>query len=159
MEKGNNQLTASRNDTRGRARPGWRRIAYHAAAVILGGVFIAAAFPKIMHPADFALAVMRYRLLPWFLINAFAIYLPWLELLSGILLVAVPSWRKPAALIVAGLLVVFTAAIVLNLIRGLDIACGCFSVDPQVGHIGLWNVLRNLILLGLSAVVYLKGES
>jgi len=129
-------------------------VATRLAALILGGVFVAAAVPKILHPAEFALAVFRYHLLPSPLINLLAIYLPWLELVSGLTMIFLPRWRRAAALVIMLMLVVFTTAVSTRLVRGLDIACGCFSVDPHHGRIGLWNVARNLILLGMGLWVY-----
>ena len=52
----------------------------------LGGVFIYASFDKIRYPDQFAQAVYNYHLLPDFLVNAFAVFLPWLELVSGLFL-------------------------------------------------------------------------
>ena len=127
-------------------------------AFALGAVFIAASIPKILHPEAFALAVFRYHLLPDLMINPLAIYLPWLELTCGLLIAFVPRWRRAAALLIMGMLLVFSAAISINLARGLDISCGCFSVDPRHGRIGVLNIARNLVLLAMSAAVYLTGR-
>jgi len=124
-----------------------------ACRIILAGVFIAAALPKIVSPHDFSIAVYRYQLLPFALINVVAIYLPWLELTSAVALF-MPSLRRAALLILGAMLIVFTIAITINVIRGVNIACGCFSVDPDAKHIGWMNVVRNLVLVGL---VYLAG--
>ena len=124
-----------------------------ACRIILAGVFIAAALPKIVSPHDFSIAVYRYQLLPFALINVVAIYLPWLELTSAVALF-MPSLRRAALFILGAMLIVFTIAITINVIRGVNIACGCFSVDPDAKHIGWMNVVRNLVLVGL---VYLAG--
>jgi len=120
---------------------------------ILAGVFAAAAFAKIISPHDFAVAVFRYQILPHALVNLAALFLPWLELLCAIALVAAPRFRDAALALLLGLLIVFTAAIAFNLYRGIDIACGCFTVKPGARHMGWWNLGRNalLILAGLWA--------
>ena len=122
---------------------------------ILGLVFLAAAIPKIVAPHDFALVVFHYQMVPYPLVSLFGIYLPWLELVAALALLFVPRLRSAAAWILLGLLIVFTAAIAVNLGRGIDIACGCFSVNPRVGHLGAWNLIRNgfLIALALAALI------
>ncbi len=123
-----------------------------AARWILGLVFLVAAVPKILAPHDFALAVFRYQLVPYPLVSLFGIYLPWLELIAALALLFAPRFRAAAAWIVLGLLIVFTAAIAANLVRGIDIACGCFSVNPKAGHMGAWNLIRNGFLIALAVV-------
>jgi hypothetical protein len=104
-------------------------------------------------PADFAVAVFRYQMLPYAWVNAAALFLPWLELLCAVALIAAPRFRDAALTMILGLLLVFTAAIAINLYRGIDTACGCFTVKPGARHMGWWNLGRNavLILAGLLA--------
>jgi uncharacterized membrane protein YphA (DoxX/SURF4 family) len=100
--------------------------------IVLGCVFIYASLDKIRHPGLFAEAVYNYQLLPDVTVNLVAILLPWLELLSGSLLV-LGLWMEGSILIVSGLMVVFIGALGINLARGLDVHCGCFitqSSDP-----------------------------
>jgi uncharacterized membrane protein YphA (DoxX/SURF4 family) len=100
--------------------------------IVLGCVFIYASLDKIKHPDLFAEAVYNYQLLPEIAVNLVAISLPWLELLSGILLV-LGLWMEGSILILSGLMVVFIGALGINLARGLDVHCGCFitqSSDP-----------------------------
>ena len=100
--------------------------------IVLGCVFIYASLDKINHPDLFAEAVYNYQLLPEMAVNLVAISLPWLELLSGILLV-LGLWKEGSILILSGLMVVFIGALGINLARGLDVHCGCFitqSTDP-----------------------------
>lgn len=129
-----------------------RRFAVIAARVVLAAVFILAAVPKILAPHDFALAVLRYQMVPYPLVNLMAIFLPWVELVAGAAIL-VPRFSRGAMVILVALLAVFAVAISVNLVRGVDMACGCFTVDPDAERIGWWNVVRNLalILLGLIA--------
>jgi uncharacterized membrane protein YphA (DoxX/SURF4 family) len=124
-----------------------------ACRLIVAAVFIAASIPKILEPHAFAIAVFRYQMLPFSLINLMAIFLPWMELVAGIALL-VPRFRGGAAAILLGLLVVFTVAIAVSQARGINIACGCFSVDPDAKHIGWWNLARNLGLIAMTVAGY-----
>ena len=66
---------------------------YWVVSMGLGAVFIYASLDKIAHPLDFARIVYRYRLagpsatLGVVPANAFALILPWLEAIIGVLLV------------------------------------------------------------------------
>jgi len=71
-------------------------------------------------------------LLPGFAVGLVAAALPWLELLIGILLV-VGVRVQASTLICTGMLVVFTLAIFINTLRGIDVDCGCFSTDRSIG--------------------------
>ena len=102
------------------------------ARVVLGCVFIYASLDKIRHPGIFAEAVYNYQLAPEVAVNLVAIWLPWLELWCGALLV-LGLWVRGSVLILSGLMLVFMAALGINLARGLDIHCGCFTTkgtDP-----------------------------
>lgn len=126
----------------------WARLAW-AARALLGLVFLVAAWPKLTQPHAFAEAIFRYHLLPDAAINAAAVYLPWLELLCGLVLVLNLPGRQGALLLVLGMLLVFTAAIGSSLYRGINIACGCFSVESGKGPIGWLNLARNAALIAL----------
>ncbi len=121
------------------------------ACLSLAGVLIVAAIPKISNPDQFALAVYQYHLLPAQLVNSVAIYLPWLEISCAAALVALPAARRGALLMVAGMLVVFTLAIALVVMRGQAIPCGCFGGDDSTAA-GWWSLARNCGLLALTAL-------
>ncbi len=115
---------------------------YHASRWILGIVFIYASYDKILNPAEFASAVYNYHILPDFLINLTALILPWLELFLGISLIS-GLFLSGSILICNLLLIMFTAALIFNLYRGLDISCGCFSTSPGEQSVGIWVVARD----------------
>jgi len=125
----------------------WRTYLPTLAGWLVGAVFAAAAVPKILQPGEFAVAIYRYQLLPHATINGLAIFLPWLEICCAAALFFLPRWRRGALLLVLLMLLVFTTAIGLNLYRGLDIACGCFSVNAAKGHLGWLSLARNAALL------------
>ncbi|MBW1809178.1 MAG: DoxX family membrane protein [Deltaproteobacteria bacterium] len=92
----------------------------------LGWVFIIACLHKIAHPGSFALDIATYDVLPLSLVNIMAISLPWMELAVGIMIVL--GFRtRAAALVVAGMMVMFIVAVALALAKGLDMSCGCFA--------------------------------
>ncbi len=125
-----------------------------AARFYLGYIFIYACIHKIAHPAIFALDIATYEILPLPLINITAITLPWLELVVGIFLII--GWKsRPAALLVAAMMAVFTLAIIIALSKGLDMSCGCFASQAanKDDPISKMTVLRDVIWLSLALYV------
>jgi uncharacterized membrane protein YphA (DoxX/SURF4 family) len=120
-----------------------------AARVMLGCVFIYASLYKIRQPDLFAETVYNYQLTPEVAVNLVAIWLPWVELFAGGLLV-LGLWVRGSVLLLNGLLVLFLGALGISLARGLDIHCGCFGA--QSGHsMSIVTLLRDsvFLLLGL----------
>ncbi len=98
--------------------------------ILVGGIFIYASVDKLLAPTAFAAAIANYQLLPQGLINPVAVWLPWLELFVGLGLVSGKLIRGAAA-IATTLMGIFTVAVAYSYIRGLDINCGCFTMDPK----------------------------
>jgi len=120
------------------------RLARIVARLILAGIFIYASLDKIAHPAAFAKDVYNYQILPDVLINLTALVLPWLELFLGLCLLG-GIWLPGAVLTANGLLIVFLAALVFNMARGLDINCGCFSTGSEAPAMSAgWYLLRDM---------------
>jgi len=103
---------------------------YHVTRIILAFVFIYASIDKIIHPQAFAQAVFNHQVLPETLINIIAIVLPWMELILGICLLF-NIWMNGASVVTAGLMLIFISTITFNLLRGLDVGCGCFSTNGE----------------------------
>jgi uncharacterized membrane protein YphA (DoxX/SURF4 family) len=118
----------------------------------LGLLFVLASMDKIAHPVLFAQAVANYRILPDALVNPVAILLPWTEAVAGLAL-ACGVFTRGASLILAGLMTVFSSAIAANLVRGIDVACGCFTVDPLAVPDMRWDILRDAAILLLALAV------
>jgi len=121
------------------------------AALALAAVFAAAAIPKILNPAEFALAIYRHQVTPHAWINLLAIYLPWLELATAIALL-LPRHRRPAAAMAAALLLVFTAILAHSMMRGLNVSCGCFDLSAEARQVSGLNLARNTLLIALAAL-------
>ena len=111
----------------------------------LGLLFGFAAWHKLRAPEAFRAALDGYDLLPERAQGATTRLLPALELMAaaGFLL---PGGARGAALLAAGLLLLYTGAVAVSLLRGRrDIDCGC--AGPAARAIGSDLVLRNLALL------------
>lgn len=125
--------------------------------LFLGILFVYAGLVKIFDPLGFAHALYNYHILPAWLINPLAIILPWIEVLAGASLL-VGIMISGGALVVSGLLAVFAIAIGVSLIRGLDIACGCFSTAAAAEPISWLAVVRDLLLLGMGVQILLFDQ-
>ena len=123
--------------------------------IALGGIFIAAALPKMWRPDQFADAINNYRVLPYFLVNANTLALPWVEFLFGAFLVA--GFRvRAASLATTIMMAVFLAAILSAWARGIDITCGCFGTQDAAKTGGV-TLLRDLGFLALAILGYPWG--
>lgn len=130
-------------------------VVYLLARLALGGVFIAAALPKMWRPDQFADAINNYRVLPYFLVNLSALALPWVEMLFGVFLVV--GFRvRAASLATTIMMTVFLAAIVSAWARGIDITCGCFGTGAGNAPISWHEVVRDSLFLLLSLWVLIK---
>ncbi|KPL01115.1 MAG: hypothetical protein AMJ91_01535 [candidate division Zixibacteria bacterium SM23_73_3] len=121
--------------------------------LFLGVTFIYASLDKIAHPDQFARIIYNYKILPHFLINVFAITLPWVELIAGLFLI-LGIFTESSVLLICFLLIVFSIAISINLIRGIDLNCGCFSTDPAGKKEGANLLIKDFIFLFLGIMVF-----
>jgi len=114
--------------------------------VFLGLVFVWASWGKILDPAGFAIIIQNYRILPAWAVNPTALVLPWIEILSGLSLLT--GWfMRGSLLIINFLLLVFAVAFIINIQKGIDINCGCFSLTPETAKGMYCYLLRDLLLL------------
>jgi putative oxidoreductase len=123
IKAGKRRATQLNNYLKNIFNNGWIEIACR---WILGITFIYASYYKIMSPTDFAKMVYGYNLFPEVLINLIAIVLPFVELISGLSLL-LGIYPRSAALIINGLLLAFIFILTINIIRGHEFDCGCFS--------------------------------
>src|ERR1700686_5492545 len=119
--------------------------------LIIGSVFIYSGVIKALDPIGFANDIDNYKILPWAIGGGLAFYLPWLEILCGLALIARRLYLGGLSILTA-LISIFIVATVAAKVRGLDITCGCF------GHASKhWSFTSHLVgdLLLLSAVLFL----
>lgn len=126
------------------------------ASSIIGAILLSGYY-KLQYPADFALAVFRFHLLPGCLVNAVALYVPWLEVTCAVALF-LPRYRVAALRIVLVLLAIFTVAIAINLLRGSEFGCGCFRSSASDRPLDWLGVARNLGLIALALLALVAGK-
>jgi uncharacterized membrane protein YphA (DoxX/SURF4 family) len=110
-----------------------------------------AGLQKLLHPYEFAEAVLAYQLLPQSLVGAVTAVLPWLEIAAGLTLV-VGLKRRSGLLLLSGLMGAFLVVILITLARGLKIDCGCGLFFQR--QVGLTAILEDLVLLAWAAGLY-----
>ncbi len=125
--------------------------------ILIALVFIIAGAEKIADPAGFADSIENYRLLPIWSVNLLAISLPWVELITGLFLLFGIS-LKENSIIISFLMAVFLFAVLISLLRGLNIDCGCFGTI-EGAKIGIMKLLENLILLLLSLNIFFNNQN
>jgi uncharacterized membrane protein YphA (DoxX/SURF4 family) len=117
----------------------------------LGLVFIYASMDKIANPEEFAKAINNYRMMPDWILNIMAIYLPWI-LFAGTFLVF-GIYVRGSTLVINVLMVIFIIAISAALFRGIDIHCGCFSTEGGE-KVGLLKLLEDFAYLAAGYWIY-----
>lgn len=119
--------------------------------IYVGGLFIYASMYKINYPSEFAETIASYQLVPYWAVNLMALVMPWMELVSGVLLVLGVRTKSSAA-VIGGMLVIFSLAILITLLRRIPIDCGCFtSIEKPLG----WSTLvRDLLWFVMILQVY-----
>lgn len=134
----------------------WKGHAYAALVVrwYLGWLFVSASLHKISHPDSFALDVATYQFLPLYTVNVFALVVPWLELVVG-LMVAIGYRVRASALLIVLLMISFVVALLWALHLGLDMSCGCFASQAAASDDSIsWRTLvRDLAWLALGVYV------
>lgn len=118
-----------------------------AARLLLGCLFVMTGLSKIRHPGSFADDILDYQLLSRRPARVLAHLLPPAELVLGLcclLGLALPA--VTGALIL--LLLVFTGAVTVNLIRGRRITCHCFGGSST--RISPLVIGRNVALLAVA---------
>lgn len=126
--------------------------------LVLGFTFIYASLDKIVHPDQFARIVYNYKILPHFLINIYAVTLPWVELCAGLFLI-LGIFTESASLLICFLLLVFIVAISINLYRGVNLNCGCFSTNPAGKKEGANLLIKDFIFLYLGITIFFFNKN
>lgn len=124
-----------------------------AGRVLLGGVFVYAAYTKLRTSfLLFAMAIDAYKLMPEWMAVAAAHVLPWVELALGFALIA-GFWQRLTTTAATALMAVFFTAMVHAYqpeAKEGQISCGCFGLgEPISGR----TLMRDGALLALSAAL------
>ncbi|MFA5512933.1 MAG: MauE/DoxX family redox-associated membrane protein [Candidatus Kapaibacterium sp.] len=123
------------------------------ARLVLGFIFVSYGMGKISDPGKFAEEISYYALMPEFTLNILAIILPWIELVTG-LLILLGVRLKSGSFLAGALMLIFSLAVIWAIAMGLDINCGCSSTNPQ--KVGLPKLLENIGLLALSLLIFIN---
>lgn len=119
--------------------------------LFVGYYFIYASMSKIPYPAQFADVLAAYRLFPYPLVNALAVVVPWMELVTGLFIIIGLRNRASAILIIL-LYIGFNIAVGLNVIVGSPITCGCYDT---VGEPVSWmKIGKNTVWLLFTIQVF-----
>jgi len=126
------------------------------AALVLAAIFGPAGLAKLVARDAFAGVVDNYRLLPAQFVTPTALVLPCVEIAVSVGLLF-PATRPGAALVATALLLLFAAAMAINLLRGRrDIDCGC-----AIGRLReriCWPLVARNLLLVFGAVLLAAGR-
>jgi uncharacterized membrane protein YphA (DoxX/SURF4 family) len=120
--------------------------------VILGGLFILAAYLKLQDSwRIFAMDIAAYGVLPnqgiW--LELVARTLPWLEAALGLWLIS-GIWLRASATLSAALLLGFIGLMTWARLNGLSINCGCFGSGEKISWI---TMLRDGSLLAAAVTL------
>ena len=109
-----------------------RRVLLLAGRVLLGTVFVYAAYTKLRQSHFlFAMAIMSYKVLPESGALFLSRVLPWFELALGLALVSGILLRYTAAT-ASVLLTVFFGLMTRSYLAGQQISCGCFGIGEAL---------------------------
>lgn len=117
--------------------------------LLLGGLFVLSGVSKLIAPPENFMAIIHaFDLVPVWAERPIAVVLPWVETMSGLLLM-LGLFVRASLLAVAGQMGLFTVALGTTLVRGITMDdCGCF------GALGITEsnrvaFVRDLVLLSL----------
>jgi uncharacterized membrane protein YphA (DoxX/SURF4 family) len=115
------------------ARANWPRWLLLVGRLMLGGVFVYAAYAKLdQHWSLFAMTINSYQVVPESAAIFLAHTLPWFELALGLVLMTgwALRWSATAA---SALLLTFFSVMLRAYLKNLAIFCGCFGLGEQLG--------------------------
>ena len=124
--------------------------------VIIGSVFIYAGFVKLIDPKAFANAISRFDIVPEFLLAPLAIGLPALEFFAGLGLI---FNIRGSLTVIFNMLIVFILVLGYGIFNGLDIDCGCFSLEDINARDSLKQALfRDLLMVIAVCCIYIYNR-
>lgn len=119
----------------------------------LAGLFLYAGALKLRDPGKFVGEIENYRLLSESWSMRAGYYVPWLEIVAALALLA--KWpRLGGWLLTAGLAAGFTVFVTSAWIRGLDISCGCFGASSGAAGPGATLRAGGILVLACAGLRY-----
>ena len=123
--------------------------------IVLGLVFIAASYDKLLNPQQFARDISNYHFIPFGLENFVAIILPWIELFIGTSLI-LGVMIDGSVLTTGVLLIMFNFLVFQAMIRGFNIECGCGLKEGEM--VGVQKLIENFTLLIFSYTIFINKK-
>ncbi len=127
------------------------------ARIVVGLMFIVVGIGKINNAAEFAEEIRNYLILPEFLLNIAAISISWIELFVGIFILFGIK-IKSSSLLVAFMLIVFTTGVIIAMMKGLNINCGCYAQIASQ-KVGFPKVFENIGLFILTLILLFSNNN
>ncbi|RKY61577.1 MAG: hypothetical protein DRP96_02815 [Candidatus Neomarinimicrobiota bacterium] len=113
---------------------------------VLGFIFLYASLDKIIYPQKFAEVIYNYRLMPIELLNICAIIVPWIEAFIGVSLLI--GFRVDVSAFMLSVITFFFILMIISaIVRGLNIECGCFSLDAEGSLVSWKRVIEDVFIL------------
>ena len=132
---------------------------YDFSRLVVGLVFIFASLSKISDPLAFSNIIDNYHVTPVYFNNLVALFLPWIELFIGLGLIF-DFYTETCSTISIILLLWFIFILSLAYYRGININCGCFSVEQGSSSSSdiLNRIIQDIVFLVLSFIVKIRSE-
>ena len=127
---------------------------YHITRWGLAVLFIFSGLTKLAEPAQFAVLIDAYGILPEVLVMPLALLLPVVEVIAGSCLI---FNVRGSLMTITLLMVLFLAVLGYGIWMGLDVDCGCFGPeDPEAKAFhGLRQVFyRDMVIMAVVAILY-----
>ncbi|MEI7789453.1 MAG: MauE/DoxX family redox-associated membrane protein [Chlorobiaceae bacterium] len=117
--------------------------------LMLGAFFIMSGLEKLLDLKFFGLIIAEYQILPSFLIPSIALLVSLCELVCGTMLL-INLFARFSSTVMLCMMVIFIAAMINNIMRGLNHDCGCFKLLSQwyslKEEIGIVPIIRDILL-------------
>ncbi len=99
------------------------------------------------------------RRLPEHLVQVMTFSVPWVEIVAAVLLI-IGLWTRSAAAVIFTMLIGFTVMYAAVILRGEDVACGCFGKSQLLcsGGVGWCHVGQNLTMAAMALVIMLTSR-
>lgn len=125
----------------------------------LGGLFLFAAYNKLIDPQTFSESVQAFHMpLPDWMVLLATYAIPWTEIFCSVALV-MGLWSRAAGMVFLLLMSVFLIGIISAILRHLPLNCGCFGKFKLYcdGPLGWCKVRENCVLAAGATIIVIGG--
>lgn len=126
--------------------------------LIIGGLFVYASLNKLFNQEAFAKAIYNYKLLPGEVVNILAIVLPYIEFFSAVFLI-LGIYKKGSSFLIGAMLIIFIIALTRAYVLGLDISCGCFSLETVSEKSDIsQRIVEDILMLIACGLIFFNSD-